>query len=527
MSTTAARPRAEPQGGRGDVVRGRTSRLALAASVVALVLLTAASAATASLDPRADTAALALSGLAAAVAAAYVAWTCSPAALLAAAVCLQVFSSNWSALGLPLGLDRLMLAAALAAFVRELAAGRMHFDQRWSTVHSVLLALATFATISAAAAGTLWTTKGAFALLDRLGLVPFLCYALAPLLFRTPGQRNVLLGAFVALGGYLGITALAEGAGVDALVFPRYILDPAVGIHPERARGPFVEGVANGLGLYSCAVIAYVASRTWRNPFARAAAALVCVLCLVGTVFTLTRAVWLATVLGTFAAMLSQPELRRKLPAVLAGGVAAVLLVLVAVPGFASLATSRTNDQRPIWDRYNANVAAVRIVEERALTGIGWQRFTEDGPDWLRQAGDYPITGVGIEVHNVFLSHFAEMGVLGGSLFVLAFVLGVGRAVLGPCPPEWVVYRSSMIAIATGWLVVASFGPLSYAFPNSVLWLWAGLVASRHGRDGERLAPPDVASRTDAGSIAVGGRSAPPSLSRRRTDVAPTLQEHR
>ena len=503
MSSVVSDMAEHPVEAPGQRRRGPTwVRFALGA--VVLLLVAGAAAALAREMPRTVTLSLLLAVCFAVVALAYLGRFLSPTALLAGAVCLQVFSSNWYLLKVPLGLDRVLLVAALMALLRDVFAGRLSLRTRWSAVHVVLATLAVWATASAVVAGTLWSTRGAFALLDRLGLVPFLCFGLAPVLFRTREQRNVLLVAFVALGAYLGLTALFEGFGLKQLVFPRYILDPEVGAHAERARGPFLEGVANGLGLYFCAVLSFVAYRTWGHRAARLTAGLVCTLCLVGTVFTLTRAVWLATVVATLTAMLWDSRYRRRLPAVLAAGIGVVVLLYIALPGFAERATSRTREQQPIWDRYNTNVAALRIVKDRALTGIGWQRFTEDGPAWLRQAGDYPLTGVGIEVHNVFLSHLAELGLLGGSLFLLALTMAVGRVVFARCTPDTAVFRTSLVAIAAAWFVVASFGPLSYALPNTLLWLWAGLAFEAVRSPASADEPADDAPGPE-GPAGVGG----------------------
>ena len=59
-------------------------------------------------------------------------------------------------------------------------------------------------------------------------------------------SQPFLIG-LVAVGAYLGITAFLQEVNLDQLVFPAYITDPSVGIHADRARGPFVEAAANGL----------------------------------------------------------------------------------------------------------------------------------------------------------------------------------------------------------------------------------------------------------------------------------------
>lgn len=422
---------------------------------------------------------LTVSAVAAVLVVMYLLARTSATVLFTGAFITQVFSGNWGNIGLPIGLDRLLLALCVLALAREWLTGRLAgVPIRFTTTHALLLAVSGWALVSALAAGTLLTTAGAFALLDRLGVVPFLAFVLAPRLYGEAKQRNVLLCGLVLLGFYLGGTALAEGLGIDALVLPGYILDPSIGIHAERARGPFVEAVAMGFALVVCAVAALMARSQWRNGWARACALTVAAMCGAGTLFTLTRAVWLGTILAFLAAALVTPALRRTVLPVLAGGAGTVALLLAVVPGLASRVGDRAASQRPLWDRYNSNAAAANIVEAHPLAGVGWQRFPEVSTEWTQQAADYPITTIGIEVHNVFLSHAAELGLPGALLYLLAWSAAVGRGVFTRGGPTHQLWRTGLVAVAVVWLVVASFGPLSYAFANTALWLFAGIAAT-------------------------------------------------
>src|SRR5207247_1126468 len=87
-----------------------------------------------------------------------------------------------------------------------------------------------------------------------------------------------------------------------------------------------------------------------------------------------------------------------------------------------------------------------------------------------------PVTGIGLNVHNVFLAYMVELGLIGFVLWTAAFVMAIGGAVTFRGPPELAPWRVGLIAIAIDWLVVANFVPLTLAFPNMILWLWAGIV---------------------------------------------------
>jgi putative inorganic carbon (hco3(-)) transporter len=445
----------------------------------------------------------------------------SPTVLLSLAIGAEIFSGNWKYLGIPLGLDRILLAAGLAALVLGGARAVSEQRLRLRPLHYVLLAAATYATASAIAANTFAQSDGGFALLDRFGLIPFLMFFIAPLVFGRRDQRNILLGVLVTVGAYLGTIAVLEGVGLGRFALPSYINDPTVGLHFGRARGPFVEAAADGLSLYMCGVAAVVGLTTWRSRAARWTCGVVVVLCGMGIVFTLTRAVWLGAVIGTLAAMLASRRLRRVVLPVTVVVLLGVAAVFYLTPGLQSKAATRVEDQRPVWDRYNTNQAAIRMFETRPFFGFGWQTFSTVGPDYLRQADSYPLTGAGLEVHNVFLSHAAELGIVGSVLWALSLFGAVGGAILRRGPPDVESWKLGLIAIFVAFLVVANLGPLSYPFPNLLLWTWAGVVSASY------FLTPNQRMTTDANAIEDGPPPDTTSAVQSRGDrLSLTAEEH-
>jgi O-antigen ligase len=422
-----------------------------------------------------------------------------PAVLISLGVACEVLNGNARLVGFPIAPDRILIFAGLASLALRLPGAVVTRSIVWRPVHALLAATAAYATVSALAAHTLTTTDGLFALLDRLGIVPFLIFTLAPLIFGNRQTRNVLLVVLVGLGAYLGITAVAEGTGLHWLIFPSYIRDPAVGLHYGRARGPFVEAVANGLGLYGCAVASATAAWLWRGQRGRSRLAVaVTLLCLAGTIFTLTRAVWLATVIATLLALLANHRTRAVLAPTVGVALAVLALAILFVPGFASHAEERQGDKGPIWDRYNSNNAGIRAVKDNPLFGVGWQAWTQRNEPYLRQADDYPLTGTKIEIHNVALSHAAELGLVGLALWGAAFAAGIGGSILRPGPAELDPWRLGMVALTVHYVVVASFGPLAYPFPNLLLWTWAGVCSVGHLSTREAPAEIDLRARAVA-----------------------------
>jgi O-antigen ligase len=405
----------------------------------------------------------------------------TPTVLLSAAIVAEVFSGNWQYFGVPVALERVLFVLGIGTLVWGGVRAVTDRKLRFRPLHAILLAIALYATFSAVIAHTIGTHDAQFALYDRLGLVPFLLFVLAPLVFGQRRQRNVLLAALVGIGAYLGLIVLLEGLGLERLVFPSYIRDPTLGIHFGRARGPFLESAADGLSLFMCAVAGAVGLQTWRSRRARVTCAVVMVVCGLGVLFTLTRAVWVGAALGTVVALAASPRTRRFVVPTIVGSTLLIVLALLLVPGLSSKASTRVQDDAALWDRYNTNDAAVRMIETHPLFGFGWDTFGTQGPNYMRQSGSYPFTTTpGTAVHNVFLSHAAELGLVGALLWTAGLFGAVGGAIFRRGAPELAPWRQGMVAMAVAFLVAANLGPLGYAFPNAVLWTWAGVTGAEH-----------------------------------------------
>src|SRR5439155_16096607 len=113
----------------------------------------------------------------------------------------------------------------------------------------------------------------------------------------------------VLAGAYIAFVTWADAFKVNALVWPKYILDPSVGITQGRGRGPFAAADANGLALAACSVAAVIGFLEWRQRWVKAACMAVVFLGVGGTFLTLTRSVWIGTAAAGIVTMLSFREL--------------------------------------------------------------------------------------------------------------------------------------------------------------------------------------------------------------------------
>jgi putative inorganic carbon (HCO3(-)) transporter len=437
---------------------------------------------------RADQAVLGVIGLVLAASVAVLVWRADPAWTLTAALVLSALASNWPRLGIPGGLspNRLLLIAGIGAVLLQ-APGTRGRPRRLivTHVHWVLVATILYAVVSAAVAGTLFEKAAFFRLFDVLGVLPFLVFLAAPIAFRSARDRAVLLGGLVGLGAYLGLVALLETTGPQALVYPRFILD-AGSPTDHRAMGIFLDPVMNGTGMFVCGVAAVIALATWRRASARLLAGATILLCAAGELFTLERSVWVGAIVGAAIGALAVPALRRlMLPLALAGAIV-VGGALLAVPGLSDHVHQRANDRATIWDRQNLATAANHMIAARPLLGFGWSTFERSSLDYFRQNPNYPLnpnlgfsptTQGSFSIHNELLNYGATLGILGTGLWLAGIALAVIGAFRVRGSPSLDPWRLALLPVVAFYLVVSSFVP-PLLFPNLVLWFWIGVVWS-------------------------------------------------
>jgi O-antigen ligase len=409
----------------------------------------------------------------------YLAAFVRPVYLLSMAVFLAMFSGNWHYMHLPsrVAPDRFLFIVGIGVFLlRDPVSGERR-PLRFSLTY-VLLGLAAAYTIgSAVAAHTLFGSTTLWPLVDRFGLVPFALFVVAPAVFATERDRQILLVALVAMAAYLVFVTTAQGVHLDALVYPKYILNYNIGAHQVgRARGPFGDSSTNGLALFTCAIACALAARTWRTSRWRWIVAALGFLCLFDIVFTLDRSAFIGSVAGTIVMMLAVRKLRAYLPVVLLIGAMSVGGALLVSGSLRSAVSHRITQTDSVWDRLNTDAAAERMFLARPLTGFGWGTFIPKSINYFKLSSSYPFSGIGTPDHNVFLSNLAELGIIGTGLWTFGLLFVVGGAIVRRGPPELIPWRVGLIGIAVMWLVVANFTPMLSSVPNQLLWLWAGVA---------------------------------------------------
>ena len=142
-------------------------------------------------------------------------------------------------------LDRVLLGLLCVTTLWHVLVSRSRIVLR----EPVVLPLFLLAVISVASAAAAPFDVQTWSLPAAEYVVPLIMFTIARYVFIDESSVERFFIAGNVLLGYLILTSLAWLLGAHWLVFPRFILDPSIGRHFDRARGPFIQAVANGTAL--------------------------------------------------------------------------------------------------------------------------------------------------------------------------------------------------------------------------------------------------------------------------------------
>jgi O-antigen ligase len=278
----------------------------------------------------------------------------------------------------------------------------------------------------------------------------------------------------------LSFIAIAFLLGARSLIFPRFILNESLGFHADRARGPFLQAVANGVSLNILGLVALHAYQRGRVRGLKIAVLLASVP--VAILATMTRAVWLSFA-GTVVVLifLSQNHRLRR---------AAVGLVLVAGTGFIILSShelratlsDRLEERGPVEFRAAVYAGSWQMFLDRPLIGWGFHQMPADLPRYVSGYPDkvlYP--------HNTYLELLVEQGVVGFALYLWLMweMWRLGRGAIPATEKSGFLdtrfHRLWQILLAVYW-VNAALVAMSYQFVNALLFTMAGMLAAQRRR---------------------------------------------
>jgi putative inorganic carbon (hco3(-)) transporter len=311
---------------------------------------------------------------------------------------------------------------------------------------------------------------------------PFALYLVAGRIFRDRATVRQFETFVLLIFAYLSLTAIFFIIGAKALIFPRFILDEILGIHIDRARGPFLQAVANGLALSLLGLIALDAFRRHR---VRGMVALSVVVGLpVAILATKTRAVWLAFAIAIFLLPIASSDrrLRRACIGILSCGA----LTLLVVVGFADHHRSfgeRLQEDGPVEFRMAVYEAGWEMFLKKPV--LGWND-EEIQTELSRRINDFRQEQY--YFHNTYLEILVQHGLIGVALYLwlVTDLFRIGRRRAFACSPAGSFldeeFRSLWPVILLVYLVNASFVAMNYQFVNGLLFAIAGMLNAQNLR---------------------------------------------
>jgi putative inorganic carbon (HCO3(-)) transporter len=248
-----------------------------------------------------------------------------------------------------------------------------------------------------------------------------------------------------------------------------------------------------GQVLATAGVLAFYLARIQTRPSARLLAAAISVACVVGVVYTQSRAALIALVIvAVLIGLLNGVRLRTLAVAVCA----AIAIGSVVVPqslhqrvgalSEGTAANSSFRDSNSLRGRTSENLAGVQMWADHPLLGVGPVNFEVHYQSYSEQIGiDRRSEARG--AHNLYLESFAELGLFGGIAFLSVIGLslaGAWRARSRLAGPDALLCEGVAVAIGA-FLICAITLHSSYARYQWIflgLGLAAGCLARRPAR---------------------------------------------
>ena len=208
--------------------------------------------------------------------------------------------------------------------------------------------------------------------------------------------------------------AIAFLADARSLIFPRFILDESLGFHPDRARGPFLQAVANGVSLNILGILVLALPQRRKTVLG-----LLWLVLPLAVLATMTRAVWISFAVSTI--VLGLRLIKRRLQA---------LCTLLAVAGLVvglAIGLSNHSLKTALWDRTGESGPGGRApgrVRRRlgdvpgtthSLVGLPGGMYAE----LARRMEGYHLRT--FYVHNTYLALLVEFGCPGLALYGILF----------------------------------------------------------------------------------------------------------
>ncbi|MGA7559659.1 MAG: O-antigen ligase family protein [Terriglobales bacterium] len=303
-------------------------------------------------------------------------------------------------------------------------------------------------------------------------IVPFALFHVAVLVFRSESQRKHFEIFVIVVLAYLLFIAIAFLVDARSLIFPRFILDESLGFHPDRARGPFLQAVANGVSLNILGILILALSQKRKTVVTLLWLALP-----LAVLATMTRAVWISFAVSTV--VLGFRLVKRRLLAV------CTLLVVAGLMVGMAIAFTNHSLKAALWDRTGERGP---VDARLAVYDAGWAMFRERPFTGWAAGGMYAELARRMEgyhlrtfyVHNTYLALLVEFGVPGLALYGVLFFNLFRLSWRGPPSESGPVaaLRKVWPILLSVYLFNAFFVDMAYQFVIGLMFTVAGMLCA-------------------------------------------------
>ncbi len=306
--------------------------------------------------------------------------------------------------------------------------------------------------------------------------VPFVLFHIAQLVFTGARSLQHLETFLLLVLGYLALISIFTLADTRSLIFPRYILDESLGIHFDRARGPFLQAVANGVAIILLGLVALDSYRRRRlRGWLALAFAIAIPLAVLGT---MTRAVWAGFAGVLLVLCFFKGPVQRACVAIAA--ICALVIGSLSLMDSSSSLFDRLEERSPVEFRFLLYQTGWDMLREKPL--FGWPAADIQPELQQRMDGQHPQS---LAFHNSYLEVAVGHGVVGLGLYLWIFMdlFRLGRRVPYPQPnaPHFLDpgFRQFWPLFVSVYALNACFVVMNYQFVNALLFTIAGILAAQ------------------------------------------------
>ncbi|HEY4053838.1 MAG TPA: O-antigen ligase family protein [Terriglobales bacterium] len=375
-------------------------------------------------------------------------------------------------------IDRVFFVVLLAAIALRLVTtrDRLHtYPATWPMLALLLLSLR----------GVLAQSyqPQAWSLFAAKWLVPFMLFHIAGNIFREENSLRKLETFSLVVLLYLTVVAVLFLFDVGTLIFPRFILDEGIGIHADRARGPFLQAVANGV---SISILELLALHSFeRGRLRRVLAMALFAGVPLALLATRTRAVWFAAAAAAILLMFfgSSRKVRQACAVLCVLGSVGLCLFVIYRADSNSL-TDRLQDRSPVDFRLDMYQAGWQMFTEKPI--MGWGSEGQIQPEVARRISNFhPEYYL---FHNTYLELAVERGILGLGLYAWLVISLFQLARAPACGYEGEAtflgrsFRKMWPLVLVVYFLNASAVVMNYQFVNGFVFTLAGILSAQNYR---------------------------------------------